>query len=114
VIIQHGQRTDGRVPAFRTFEIHLPQLVGSAPFKSAGGLGVPVLIAHQIVTQQHTMDRIARQLHLFPHQEDLQFVRTPVGVALAHLDDALLQLREVRVGLCRGRRLRSMPARPAS
>jgi hypothetical protein len=77
VIIQHGQRTDGRVPAFRTFKIHLPQLVGSAPFKSAGGLGVPVLIAHQIVTQQHTMDRIARQLHLFPRQAGLAVCAHP-------------------------------------
>lgn len=92
VIIQYRQRAGGCVPASRTFEIHLPQLIGRAALKSAGGLGMSVGVAHQIVAQQNAMDGAAGKVHLLPRQQYLELARSPVGIAFAHLYYTLFQI----------------------
>src|ERR1700680_3598253 len=54
---------------------------------------MPVSIRRQMVAQQHAVDGAAGQLHLLPRQQDLELARSPIGINLAHLDHALLQLR---------------------
>jgi hypothetical protein len=92
VIVQHRQGSGGRIPSLGTFEVHLPEFVGGGSLEAFHGLGVPIALSYQIVTQQNAVNGAALQLHARPRQQHLQFARSPIGIALSDLHHPLFQL----------------------
>src|ERR1019366_9376044 len=93
VIVDHRQWSHRLLAALRTFEVHLPELVGSVAFEALPGDQATIVRTHQSLPQQDAVHGDHRYEDTFAAEQMLQFAGSPVGPRAPQVDDALFDWR---------------------